>query len=1220
MRAVCNFCEKPVIARDDWVLMNAGTGEWPFYGCHHCAYEMQKHPLAFGKSPNLRLHPDQLVPGLVSVVPGDSSRLIEFPIRVDFEKRVSANQCEAEERLRKMQKLEAEAKILADQQARHLGTSAMTEVVKRGFQNPIHLKSLELLQEFGAAVPVELIDRLPSMNDGYARGLVLETSTADVYKIAINIKQHFVKEVNAREVINMPQAEYDAYLAREKEKIERESRYGFELFRDFVTIMRAGNVRALVESNTGFVRGTGVVEIPDFSHIPTLDAESVVTKMIQEAETEKREQAERAKDSGGSAQRGSSSSSLKKDEPLFSAQFNFQQTTTTEKRTGSPISLHDPMDIEEDKGSASEKILSRGGSEGDSASSKGDEKKLTEAATSAMTTEVRTGPQEAGKAGGKGRRKSGGKGPLSSLLQSLDPVPEDEPENATRFNVEGCLMGWFKAEKYAEKYNMTQQVLDKPTKFNPEYVRKDTDELCVAVRIINNREVLCLDATRIEAEYYDETYGAWAKFRKECFPASQTGKKPKVSVCGCVCGNDREGYIIPGTVQLGMTEKLCGNALNRVEGEDFNPDLHSLGRIPCETYMEQGYQQLLTEHKCIRGQTGQCGQMHKSPCGMLLTRGMYEGVRGDAGLKSKRLYLHNGRRDAANDLNQITNTLNSMITIFGCIDNVSKKGSEAERDPEDPTGSGVTQLWCYCHCGQAMHDFHVWSGVLDSVAPAYPQGCLEFPKFLTGLEDAVMLDRVDLVELLKNKDSMVYPFQLGSLGHLECDEHRRKAQIILAMNAIFGKPRNYRDYRHMVQSDCPRLSSIFFKGIEYYFWSGSLITVPCIEGVRDNVGANFEAGSFVLMKIIEAGKLLIKLTDGKFYLVKLADVASISPCIMRWSTTFDGFSSTSGQYGNAGGWIWDTCCLPETYEEYFRAAGTRFEMEKDRTDRPPVKPEEMLNLRLRGSGATPFNMWDLREMERNIVDGLDLVEYRYDFDRTEKTPAEYLFESMYPLSDLERKWWLGYQIRWSPNASWVHDPSSSDFFKSTTAVVCQVQMVEAEYLTRENLKSTGAREGGWFHMGWLVQGSRYQLGSGIMKRVMDSRIELNERLRKNESLSVEEQEFLQMDESEIEARSAIYLNEILHNRKKMDFNAAGFAMSLAQVDTSGLVDDVSILTREVTARVANKGMGRGAPQQNQYRTGTHRAGATVQDSRVRLPNSNRFAPLATDSAASDSDK
>jgi hypothetical protein len=375
------------------------------------------------------------------------------------------------------------------------------------------------------------------------------------------------------------------------------------------------------------------------------------------------------------------------------------------------------------------------------------------------------------------------------------------------------------------------------------------------------------------------------------------------------------------------------------------------------------------------------------------------------------------------------------------------------------------------------------------------------------------------------------------------------------------------------------------------------------------------------MKIIEAGKLLIKLAEGKYYVVKLGDVASISPCIMRWSTTFDGFSSTSGQYNNAGGWIWDACCLPETYEEYFRAAGTRFETDS-RVNRPPKTPEELKSLRLQGACSTPFNMWDLREMERNINEDLNLAEYQFDFDQTQKTPAQALFEVMYPLSDLERKWWLGYQIRWSGNASWAVDASLNNFFKSTTAVICQVQMIECEYLESEKLRAAGALDAGYFHIGWLVQGSRYQLGSGIMKRVKDAKTELDLRVSFNETLSVEETEFLQMSEEEIEARSAVYLNEVLRGRKRIDLMTKDFAKSLSTIDTSVLETDESILTREVRARVANKGSGRGGrgpPPQQQFRTGNSREGAVVRDSRRNLPNFNRFAALQGDSASDSGD-
>ena len=73
-----------------------------------------------------------------------------------------------------------------------------------------------------------------------------------------------------------------------------------------------------------------------------------------------------------------------------------------------------------------------------------------------------------------------------------------------------------------------------------------------------------------------------------------------------------------------------------------------------------------------------------------------------------------------------------------------------------------------------------------------------------------------------------------------------------------------------------------------------------------------------------------------------------------------------------------------------------------------------------------------------------------------------------------------------------------------------------------------------------------------MKRVKDAKTELEMRVSFNETLSVEETEFLQMSEEEIEARSAVYLNEILQGRKRIDLMTKDFAQSLSTVDTSVL--------------------------------------------------------------------
>ena len=84
----------------------------------------------------------------------------------------------------------------------------MTEFVKHGLKTPIQLRSIELLQEFGAVVPAELIDRLPNMNDAYARGLVFETSKPETYKVAIESKHQYIKEINTRELMAMSDEAY----------------------------------------------------------------------------------------------------------------------------------------------------------------------------------------------------------------------------------------------------------------------------------------------------------------------------------------------------------------------------------------------------------------------------------------------------------------------------------------------------------------------------------------------------------------------------------------------------------------------------------------------------------------------------------------------------------------------------------------------------------------------------------------------------------------------------------------------------------------------------------------------------------------------------------------------------------------------------------------------------------------------------------------------------
>jgi hypothetical protein len=150
---------------------------------------------------------------------------------------------------------------------------------------------------------------------------------------------------------------------------------------------------------------------------------------------------------------------------------------------------------------------------------------------------------------------------------------------STKYNNEGSLRGLFNMEALAELYNVSQQVPDKATPPNLDYKRNAADELAPAVRVINNKEILCVDQALVLAKYQGDV-DPWVEFRKDCMPATGDRKKPKYSMCGYLCGNSQVGFQIPGTLQKGPVELRCGNAKAERTGGEPTPDLLALGRIP----------------------------------------------------------------------------------------------------------------------------------------------------------------------------------------------------------------------------------------------------------------------------------------------------------------------------------------------------------------------------------------------------------------------------------------------------------------------------------------------------------------------------------------------------------------------------------------------------------------------------------------------------------------
>ena len=149
------------------------------------------------------------------------------------------------------------------------------------------------------------------------------------------------------------------------------------------------------------------------------------------------------------------------------------------------------------------------------------------------------------------------------------------------------------------------------------------------------------------------------------------------------------------------------------------------------------------------------------------------------------------------------------------------------------------------------------------------------------------------------------------IGHLSSNAHNEQVVAIEAMNSLFGRTKmGYGDRHLQIGNFAREVNSIMAFGKQFLFRATNLIPVPCVQAVRDFVGADFECASIFVLHQIREGKLVVSVDDKTHFRLALGDVGFVSPCLISWSETDDGASASTGRYTGENTTIVDVAFLP----------------------------------------------------------------------------------------------------------------------------------------------------------------------------------------------------------------------------------------------------------------------------------------------------------------------
>jgi hypothetical protein len=210
----------------------------------------------------------------------------------------------------------------------------------------------------------------------------------------------------------------------------------------------------------------------------------------------------------------------------------------------------------------------------------------------------------------------------------------------------------------------------------------------------------------------------------------------------------------------------------------------------------------------------------------------------------------------------------------------------------------------------------------------------------------------------------------------------------------------------------------------------------------------------------------------------------------------------------------------QTNKEYFEAIGVSV---PEWNSKRPVTPEEYEAMRMKNVKGVPLTRFDAREMDRLIRKMNQFTE----LEEPSRERTKFFTECLYPMSDSERQWWYGVQIRWNPKSRLITNPATNATIENTTAVVCMVQLLWWDWLQDGCFKKENNQRAGYAVCAWHVQGAKFAIGSGSLKRLQDAQRELEYIKESGGNISRDELAYLQMNEDDRVEMAAKYLNEVM---------------------------------------------------------------------------------------------
>jgi hypothetical protein len=633
--------------------------------------------------------------------------------------------------------------------------------------------------------------------------------------------------------------------------------------------------------------------------------------------------------------------------------------------------------------------------------------------------------------GGKKRRVRG----LAAMLGKIDETQAMSETNPL-FNHGGSMNESTAMFELAIRYDLTEgaPILGK----RAERERKILDAenarhiLVSAVVVIGGREVPVIPPEVLGDSQISE-------FRKRYL--SDYGEK-SVTAYGVMKlrGRNADGprYMISGTVDFGeVLDCGAGDGVDAIAVSTGSQIQYSLGRPPAEGQGTGSKQP--REPKCIG--TGCRSKLHGFRSERMVTRRMFVGTAETPGMTNIRFQLYAGQTDEkSTDRMHWTLWEDYFVPEFVVLS-------------EDDWG---TVDWHYTFymvgicslCGKSL-EMSIPRDVIKETLSLYPEGVTDYEarwkaKKLIRVDEDDELYTLSATELLS-----VYIESKGTYGgasletvfyHLGSGAHKEREMCIEAMNGLFGRARVGCGERHIGDGLRRETNVVPAWGRNFHVRAKCLIPVPCIEGIRDFIGADFEAATIHVWHMIHAGKVVIQLTSSHYVLLNAADVLMVTPCLIFWDPNKDGTSASHGQYNGSDNHVIDVNFLPETYEEYFERIGVK---------RPDVIPgadsdeprswADIVREQMFGSNGVPLTQSLLREMYRQKAK--DRTEIRGEA-ASERLLSAAFYEDALPLSTADKRWWFGVQIRFDPTGPIMNgDMDTAKYLNEKTVVVCMDQLL-----------------------------------------------------------------------------------------------------------------------------------------------------------------------------------